>query len=189
MVVFSNKVFAEVPAPYKPEEQNIQKPTALTSNKEPISTAIQIEKKNTDTLEATTPPTPEAPPTPVKPNASETVAPPSAELSTIANEPEFPGGMSALRQIIMGEFNTAVLSGNGGLLKAEIYFNVNTDGTTSDFTVKGNNEVFNTEALRCVKNAAQSAKWKPATVDGNPAKYKFRMPLTMQFEPSPASKQ
>ena len=189
LIVFSNKVFADTPAPVEPRpKQKMQQSLEETTSKDIISKVNQREKINAGTVQSTNPPKP-APPVPSAPQNVPTdipTVPAIPPLETVA--PEFPGGMHTLRQKVMAEFNTTVLSGNERLLKAEINFNVNTDGTTSDFTVKGNNEVFNTEALRCVKNAAQSAKWKPASVDGNPVKYRFRMPLSMQFEPNPAPK-
>lgn len=93
---------------------------------------------------------------------------------------EFPGGVNALRSRVSQNFDSSNLDGESGMVKTEITFVVEQDGTISDVRAIGNNYNFNQEAINSVKKVQN--KWSPAKINGRPVRYKFRLPLTMNFE-------
>ncbi|MCX8533211.1 M56 family metallopeptidase [Chryseobacterium luquanense] len=95
---------------------------------------------------------------------------------------EYPGGASKLRSLVASNFDGPIMTGDEGTLKSVIYFNVDENGKVNNFNATGENEKFNTEAIRVVKLANQDAVWKPAQKDGKAVKYRYKMPLTMNFE-------
>jgi len=101
------------------------------------------------------------------------------EVSTL---PEYPGGINAMRQKVSSTFNGAAFKGDEGIVKSNITFTINEKGEVSNIRSTGNNEIFNTEAIRAVKLANENITWKPATKDDNNVAYRFQLPLTMKFE-------
>ncbi|HEX7871124.1 MAG TPA: M56 family metallopeptidase [Chryseobacterium sp.] len=95
---------------------------------------------------------------------------------------EFPGGANKLRSLVASNFDGSIMTGDEGTLKSVIYFNVDENGKVNNFNATGENDKFNTEAIRVVKLANQDAVWKPAQIDGKAVKYRYKMPLTMNFE-------
>jgi len=101
------------------------------------------------------------------------------EVSTL---PEYPGGLNVMRNKVSQNFDGAALKGDEGLLKTNILFTISEQGEVSNITSTGNNEAFNTEAIKAVKIANENVTWKPASKDGNSVAYRFEIPLTMKFE-------
>ena len=101
------------------------------------------------------------------------------EVTTV---PEYPGGINAMRQKVSNTFNGAAFKGDEGVVKSNIIFTISEKGEVSNIKASGNNEIFNTEAIRSVKLANENISWKPATQDGSAVKYIFKLPLTMSFE-------
>ncbi|MGS0747892.1 M56 family metallopeptidase [Halpernia sp. GG3] len=115
--------------------------------------------------------TPAIPPTPPK----------APKVETVKTNAEFPGGINAFRSGVASNFNTAVMTGKEGLVKSEIYFNIDENGKTSNFRAEGSNETFNKEAIRAVSTINSSQLWKPATEDEKPVKSVYKLPLTIKF--------
>lgn len=113
---------------------------------------------------------------------SEFQKPASDNISSNTTNPEYPGGINQLRNKIAANFNGAVLTGNEGLIKSELYFSIDKEGNAKEFSATGTNEKFNNEATRAAKIANENIIWKPATKDGEPIVYRFKLPLTMIFE-------
>ena len=111
----------------------------------------------------------------VKPQVSETQV--YTEVEQLA---EFPGGINSFRSKVQNSFDTSVMSGDEGTVKTEITFVVERDGSITDVKANGPNKDFNAEAMRTVKSVKN--KWAPAKINGQAVRYRFRMPLTMQFE-------
>lgn len=93
---------------------------------------------------------------------------------------EFPGGINSFRQRVADNFDTSAMSGGEGTLRTEITFVVERDGSITQVSASGSNSDFNREAERTVKGIRN--KWKPAKVNGQTVRYRFRLPLTMNFE-------
>ena len=111
----------------------------------------------------------------VKPQVSETQV--YTEVEQLA---EFPGGINSFRGKVNSSFDTSVMSGDEGTVKTEVTFVVERDGSITDVKASGSNRDFNAEAIRTVKSIKN--KWAPAKINGQAVRYRFRMPLTMQFE-------
>jgi len=110
------------------------------------------------------------------------VAPEINQKQEVSTLPEYPGGINAMRQKVSSTFNGAAFKGDEGIVKSNITFTINEKGEVSNIRSTGNNEIFNTEAVRSVKLANENITWKPATKDDNNVAYRFQLPLTMKFE-------
>ena len=111
----------------------------------------------------------------VKPQVSETQI--YLEVEQLA---EFPGGINKFRSNVSNNFDTSAMSGDEGVVKTEVIFVVERDGTITDVKANGPNKDFNAEAVRTVKSIKN--KWTPAKINGTAVRYRYRLPLTMQFE-------
>ncbi len=111
----------------------------------------------------------------VKPHVSETQV-----YTEVEQTAEFPGGINSFRNKVSGGFDTSVMDGDEGTVKTEVTFIVERDGSITDVKASGSNKTFNDEAVRTVKSIKN--KWTPAKINGKSVRYRFRMPLTMQFE-------
>ena len=126
------------------------------------------------------PPTPPPGPTKsttveVKPQVSATQV--YTEVEQLA---EFPGGINKFRSSVQNNFDTGVMDGDEGVVKTTITFVVERDGSITDIKAEGPNKGFNSEAIRTVKSVKN--KWSPAKINGQAVRYRYRLPLTMQFE-------
>ncbi|MFC6269172.1 energy transducer TonB [Frigoriflavimonas asaccharolytica] len=92
---------------------------------------------------------------------------------------EFPGGIKAFRSKVETTFDQGEMDGEEGTMRAEVTFVVERDGQISDVKASGNNKYFNQEAERTVKSIKN--KWTPAKINGQNVRYRFRMPIAMQF--------
>lgn len=111
----------------------------------------------------------------VKPQVSETQV--YTEVEQLA---EFPGGINAFRSKVQNSFDGSVMEGDEGTVKTEVTFVVERDGSITDVKASGPNKDFNAEAIRTVKSVKN--KWAPAKINGQAVRYRYRLPLTMQFE-------
>lgn len=93
---------------------------------------------------------------------------------------EFPGGINSFRSKVGSNFDTSVMDGDEGTVKGEVTFVVERDGSITDVKATGSNKTFNAEAIRTVKSI--KTKWAPAKINGQAVRYRYRLPLTMQFE-------
>lgn len=93
---------------------------------------------------------------------------------------DFPGGINAFRGKVSENFDTSAMSGGEGTLKTEVTFVVERDGSITQVKATGSNSDFNREAERTIKSIR--TKWTPAKINGQPVRYRFRLPLTMNFE-------
>ncbi|MCJ7933507.1 MAG: TonB family protein [Chryseobacterium sp.] len=94
---------------------------------------------------------------------------------------EYPGGMGALRKFLGDNFDTSLMEGGEGQLKAKLKFVVEKDGTVSNVVIeeKSPNGDFNSEAIRVVKKLK---KWTPAKRNGESVRSYYSVPFTMNFE-------
>jgi protein TonB len=163
-VVPEPKVAPKIETPPPPIEKQLQTTTGL-QNQEGIKTP------------AYTPPPP--PPSSGKSNTAE-VKPVSNEIyDAVDQSSEFPGGINAFRSAVSSNFDTSVMSGDEGNVKADITFVVEKDGSITQVKANGPNSEFNSEAERTIKGIRK--KWTPAKVNGQAVRSRYRLPLTMQF--------
>jgi len=93
--------------------------------------------------------------------------------------PEYPGGIDAFRSKVYHIFDSSVLKEDKGIIKTDVAFVVETDGTISDIKASGSSQSFNLEIIRTIRMIKN--KWAPALLNGKPVRYMFRLPLTMTF--------
>lgn len=165
-----------VPEPVKAPKVETP-PPPITKQLETTTGLVNQEGVKTPTY---TPPPPPPGPTKsttveVKPQVSETQV--YTEVEQLA---EFPGGINSFRSKVNSSFDTSVMDGDEGTVKTEVTFVVERDGSITDVKANGSNKDFNAEAIRTVKSIKN--KWAPAKINGQSVRYRFRMPLTMQFE-------
>jgi len=92
---------------------------------------------------------------------------------------EFPGGIDRFRNLFQSRFDNSSLEGEEGILRAEIIFVVEKDGTLTDIKVDGLNADFNREVLRTIKTIKN--KWNPSKLNGQTVRARFRFPVVMSF--------
>ncbi|MBD3904966.1 energy transducer TonB [Chryseobacterium sp. Ch-15] len=93
--------------------------------------------------------------------------------------PVYPGGISAFRNNFAKTFDSSKINANG-LGKSEARFVISEDGIITDIVIIGENKSMNKEMERSIKSMSKT-KWKPALLNGQPVKYLFRLPITMNF--------
>ena len=98
----------------------------------------------------------------------------------VEQQADFPGGINGFRGKVQSNFDGSAMEGGEGTLRTEITFVVERDGSISQVKATGSNSDFNREAERTVKSIKN--KWTPAKINGQPVRYRFRLPLTMNFE-------
>lgn len=111
----------------------------------------------------------------VKPQVSDTQI-----YSEVEQTAEFPGGINTFRKKVGDSFDGSAMNGDEGTVKTEITFVVERDGSITDVKANGKNADFNSEAVRTIKSIKN--KWSPAKINGQSVRYRFRLPLTMNFE-------
>lgn len=109
----------------------------------------------------------------VKPQVSDTQV-----YTEVEQTAEFPGGINAFRKKVGENFDTSAIEGADGVVKGEVTFVVERDGSITDVKVNGKNSDFNSEAVRTVKSIKN--KWAPAKINGQTVRYRYRLPLAMQ---------
>lgn len=93
---------------------------------------------------------------------------------------EFPGGVGSFRSKISSNFDGSAMNGDEGTVRAELTFVVEKDGSITDIKASGGNTGFNNEAVRVISSI--NTRWTPAKINGQAVRYRFRLPLTMNFE-------
>ncbi|SUX47753.1 energy transducer TonB [Chryseobacterium indoltheticum] len=109
----------------------------------------------------------------VKPQVSETQV-----YNEVEQTAEFPGGINAFRKKVQDNFDSSAIEGADGIVRGEITFVVERDGSITDIKVNGKNSDFNSEAVRTVKSIKN--KWAPAKINGKAVRYRYRLPMAMQ---------
>ena len=104
------------------------------------------------------------------------------QIFTVVESPAaYPGGVNALNQYLANNIKypqQARETGTQG--KVYLTFVVERDGSITDIKVQGGNSDFNQEATRTVKSV--KTKWKPAKINDQPVRQRYKMPITMNFE-------
>ena len=93
---------------------------------------------------------------------------------------EYPGGMNELRKQVSQFFYFDALLPDVSKLSTDIHFIVEKDGTISAVRANGDHFVFNRQAEIAVYLLPE--KFTPAILNGEKVRYRFRVPLTMNFE-------
>lgn len=111
----------------------------------------------------------------VKPQISDTQI-----YDKVEQTAEFPGGINSFRSKVQDNFDSSAMNGDEGVVKGEVTFVVERDGSITDVKATGSNSDFTAEAIRTVKSIRN--KWSPAKINGQAVRSRFRLPLVMNFE-------
>lgn len=102
---------------------------------------------------------------------------PKVEQETIAT---YPKGVNGLKEELAYLFYVDGVYTEVNPVKAEITFTVEKDGSITNVKANGDNHTFNRQAEIAVY--LLSEKFTPATINGTPVRYRFRLPLTLNIE-------
>ncbi|MEG1592208.1 energy transducer TonB [Chryseobacterium sp.] len=91
---------------------------------------------------------------------------------------EFSEGINAFRRKLLKKLKVKNVISKS-IEKCELMFVIERDGTLTAITASGTNESFNNEAIRAVSKI--KGKWTPATINGKKVRYRFKVPLTLNF--------
>jgi hypothetical protein len=93
--------------------------------------------------------------------------------------PEYPGGINAFRRKFSESFDIRRINSNKPA-KSEAQFVIDLDGNVTDIIAVGENRSMNKEMERVIKTISKT-KWKPARLNGEPVKYLFKLPISMNL--------
>lgn len=105
---------------------------------------------------------------------------PSNSSQNIDQAANYPGGMNSLREHVAQLFYGEGVYTETGNIKAVVAFIVEQDGSISNVQAEGENFTFNRQAEIALYSIPN--KFSPAVINGNPVRYHFRLPLTMNFD-------
>jgi protein TonB len=92
----------------------------------------------------------------------------------------FPSGADALKNRIVKNFRMRKIISNAETEICQISFIIDKEGSMVDVKASGSNESFNREAERAILKIKD--KWIPGELNGEKARYKFRIPLAITFD-------
>lgn len=94
--------------------------------------------------------------------------------------PEYPGGINVLKQEIVDLFYGEAVYSEVNIITSKVVFVVEKDGTISEVKAEGDNFTFNRQAEIAIYSI--SKPFSPALINGQPVRYRFRLPLTLNLE-------
>ena len=97
---------------------------------------------------------------------------------------EYPGGNNELRKKMAYNFDSSTLDHQNSIIKGDVFIIVDENGKASVISAVGENEKFNNEAIRVAKLANENVTWTPGKKDGLAVRYRYKIPLAMQFAPN-----
>lgn len=110
-----------------------------------------------------------------------TIADNSFEISPVTDKAaDYPGGINALRQEVARLFYTDGVYSEVKMVKANVAFIVEKDGSVSHVNAQGENFTFNRQAEIALYSLSE--KFSPAIINGGPVRYRFKLPLTMNID-------
>lgn len=98
----------------------------------------------------------------------------------LSQEAKYPGGFDTMRKQISDLFYTDAILPDQNLMKTNVVFVVEKDGSISFVHAEGDHFAFNRQAEIAIYLLPQ--KFSPATINGTAVRYRFRLPLAMKFE-------
>ncbi|MDM1553913.1 MULTISPECIES: energy transducer TonB [Chryseobacterium] len=92
-------------------------------------------------------------------------------------KPEFPGGISAFKTLIMSKLNFSIITDSAN---TEVKFLIDSKGELSSVTANGEQESFNKEVIQIIKTI--NKKWEPAVYKSKPVDYWYTLPISINFD-------
>ena len=106
------------------------------------------------------------------------------------DEPAVPlieNGFNGFRRSIHQNFDVSKFDLEG-MVKTEVFFVVEKDGSVSDVKAEGTTQLLNDEAVKAFLLANKGVKWKPGKFENTEVRSRFKLPITMSFEGTKSSK-
>jgi len=105
---------------------------------------------------------------------------PSPKKSDLSSDAQYPGGFELMRKQLVDSFYSDAILANEKVLKTSLVFVVEKDGSISSVKADGDNFTFNRQAEIALYLLPE--KFSPAYVKGTAVRYRFRLPLAMNFD-------
>ena len=102
------------------------------------------------------------------------------EKRELNEEAIYPGGFETLRKQVANLFYSDSVLPNQKLMKTNVVFVVEKDGSISSVHAEGDNFTFNRQAEIALYLLPE--RFSPAMINGTAVRYRFRLPLAMNFE-------
>ena len=119
----------------------------------------------------------------IQPEDAEMIPPPPPVPEiTSQTEPEFPGGLAALRNKLAENFDVSKMKNSKGTLKGVLIIIVSEDGKSYNANYQFDDENFKTAAKDALEKTLKGVVWKPGTLNGKPVASQLKLPITMNFE-------
>ncbi|GAB3703325.1 energy transducer TonB [Spirosoma flavus] len=168
-----------LPPVVTPEDEVVEEILPPTTAELENATSGTETIEGTGDLEAIT--APEAAEPTVQEKAMEVIPKPEQPFLTAEQQPEFPGGMDALRSFLGKNLKYPRAAASAGVSgRVYISFVVNTDGSLTDVQVlKGVGFGCDEEALRVVN---KMPAWRPGKQSGRTVRVKYNLPITFTLE-------
>lgn len=93
--------------------------------------------------------------------------------------PVYPKGINGFKQEVADKFCAGNINAKGKI-STVVTMIIEKDGSIVNVKAEGTNDEFNRQAELAVY--LTEYKWKPAWIDGYPTKYRFRLPLNLNFD-------
>ncbi|MCY0969176.1 energy transducer TonB [Chryseobacterium wangxinyae] len=93
---------------------------------------------------------------------------------------DYPGGINALRQEVARLFYSDGVYSETNPVKTNVVFVVEKNGKISNVKADGDNFTFNRQAEIALYSLSE--KFSPAVINGDPVRYRFKLPLTLNIE-------
>ena len=164
----------EPPPPPPPPEPEV--PEIIEVTEEQVETKIDLSSLEDDQSRAQVQTyTPPPPPKPVEEEATDEI------FVVVEQQPEFPGGTTALMKFLGDNINYPVIAQENGIQGRVIMnFVVERDGSISDVqVVRGQDPSLDREAERVIKTMP---KWKPGQQRGKPVRVRFTLPVVFRLQ-------
>ncbi|CAM2928571.1 hypothetical protein DRF59_03655 [Chryseobacterium flavum] len=97
--------------------------------------------------------------------------------NTAETAPDYPGGINTLRQEVADLIYVDAVYSEAKTVKTSVAFIVEKDGSISNVHAQGDNFTFNRQAEIALYSISE--KFLPALTKGDPARFQFRLPLTL----------
>lgn len=95
-------------------------------------------------------------------------------------EAKYPGGFEILRKQVSDLFYAEAILPDQKIIKANVLFVVEKDGTISSVHAEGDHFAFNRQAEIAMYLLPE--RFSPAVINGGAVRYRFRLPLAMNFD-------
>ena len=164
----------EPPPPPPPPEPEVPEIIEVTEEKveETIDLSLLEDDQSRAQVQTYTPP---PPPKPVEEEATEEI------FVVVEQQPEFPGGTSALMKFLGDNIKYPVIAQENGIQGRVITnFVVERDGSISDVqVVRGQDPSLDKEAVRVIKTMP---RWTPGQQRGKPVRVRFTLPVVFRLQ-------